>query len=190
MSWKSTARSIPAAHMRAQREKAAKENPVGGDYIPGEGKWRQPTPFVRPKRMELRNGKPFVLETHTRDLHQVDEETGKKYIAASTRLMRGQYVFPAWYLHTKMRFVGKVVDVRFREGRGWEIYLDGILRDKSGKPVPHPRYPSLDIDCSGWYPESDLRDAGFGLKPIKPGKMRSESAIIEARNERIKRANR
>lgn len=189
MSWKSTARSISASHMRAQLEKAVQENPVPA-YVPGEGHWRQPKPFVRKDRMEMRHGKPFVLESHTRDLCLTDEETGKKYVAASTRLLRGQYIFPSHYLNVKKRIVGKVVDVRYSEKAGWEIYLDAVLRDSSGKPVPHPHYPELKIDCSGWYPESDLRDAGFGIKPIKPGKMRSESAIIEARNARMKRANR
>lgn len=136
------------------------------------------------KRMEIRNGKPYVIVDHIRDLF--DENENGKFVAASSKLRRGQYIFPTHYVHKRKKFVGETKDIRFSPEKGWEILLDGVLRNpKTGEPV---LIDGFEVDCSGWYREDSLSDAKFGLKPI--GILESapsERRILESRDLRIRR---
>lgn len=167
MEWKKNARKFPKAvkHFR----QAAGESAV---------------PF-RPKPIQLVNGKPCVVRTHTVDLVVADED-GQKSIAATTTFRQGQYIFPVAYVHPKTKVIGETKDVRFSPDIGWEIYLDAVLRDPaSGEPV---LIDGVKIDMSGWYKESDLIDAEFGLDTIKPGKMAPKpDDLAAARTERARR---
>ena len=186
MSWKTNGRTIPASRMRAGLDRRIECG--SAQYVPGERKWRRPEIFARKTLLVKKHGKAFVENDHIRDLFSEDED-GKKRVVASVRLRRGQYLFPTHYLHTKKRFVGKVKDVRHTEARGWEIYIEGVLRSPStGEPV---LFNGSQIDCSGWYLESDLKDAKLGVSPIKSGaSLPTESELIESRNRRIRRASR
>jgi len=121
------------------------------------------TALVR-KPFHMSNGKPQVLWTHTRDFVEEDE-TGTRAIVASMVFRQGDYIFPKAYLHPSKRIVGETKDARFSE-RGWIVYLDAVLRDKSGHPV---KVEGCEIDMSGWYLESELRDAGLGKETIRLG---------------------
>ena len=65
------------------------------------------------------------------------------------------------------------------------IYLDAVLRDKSGNPV---KVEGCEIDMSGWYPEDELRDAGLGKEVLRLGAMApSYDDMQAARVARIRR---
>ena len=167
MEWKKNARKFPKAskHFRdAVVESAA--------------------PFL-PKPIQLVNGKPCVVRTHTADFVVADSD-GHRSIAATTTFRQGQYIFPVAYVHPETRMVGETKDVRFSPDIGWEIYLDAVLRDPaSGEPV---LIEGVEIDMSGWYKESSLIDAGFGLDTIRPGKMVPKpDDRAAARTERARR---
>lgn len=112
------------------------------------------------------HGKPAVLWTHTRDFLEEDE-SGAKAVVASITFRQGDYIFPKAYLHPGKRIVGEPKDARFTE-RGWVVYLDAVLRDKSGEPV---KIEGCEIDMSGWYLESSLRDANLGKEVLRLGAM-------------------
>lgn len=172
MSWKTNARKIPRNHLR-KHIIAESDNDTRGFRKPG-------------KRIEKRHGKPFVIVDHVHDSIVKDDESGKKYVANSINLRRGQYLFPKFFLHKKKKFVGEVKDIQFKPEKGWIVYLDGVLRDfKSGDPI---LFDGQQIDCSGWYLESDLLDAKLGIKAIKPSATApSEKEIIASREDRIRR---
>ena len=168
MGWKSTARRIPAAHMRAKHEEFARENPQS---------------FFK-KGVVLRHGKPWVTKDHIIDFTDEDED-GVKYIAASTKLRQGDYIFPKAYLHPEKRFVGETKDIRLRQDGSWDVYLDAVLRDSSGNPI---LVEGQEIDLSGWFAESRLKDAGLGAEPIRQGASApSIEEIQAARHERMRR---
>ncbi len=166
MGWKSTARRIPAAHMRAKHKESAKS-------------------FFT-ENIVIRNGKPWVVKDHIMDFIGEDDD-GNKYIEASTRFRRGEYIFPSAYLHTDKRFVGETKDVRLHQNGEWQILLDAVLRDSSGNPI---LVEGQEIDLSGWFAESSLQDAGLGKLPIRPGATNpTEKDILQAREDRIRRKN-
>ena len=130
-----------------------------------------------------RHGKPLVMWTHTRDVCEEDED-GNRSIAATMTFNEGEYIFPFAYLHTGKKIVGYPVDAKMTE-RGWVIYLDAVLRDKSGHPVT---VEGQEIDMSGWYPESDLTDTGHGKEPLKLGALTPSIDDMNAtRSSRIRR---
>lgn len=168
MGWKSTAREIPAAHMRAKHEEFARNNPDS---------------FYQ-KSIVTRHGKPWVTRDHIVDYTETDED-GTKYIAASMTLRQGYYIFPQAYLHPEKRFVGELKDIRLRQDGSWDVLLDAVLRDSSGNPI---LVEGQEVDLSGWFAESSLKDAGLGMEPIRQGaSMPSIEEIIEARHARIRR---
>lgn len=165
MGWKSTARSIPAAHMRAKLEKAAKENPQT---------------FYKKSRVK-RHGKTWVTRDHIVDL-TLEDEDGIKYIAASTEMKQGDYIFPRAYLHPTKKFVGELKDIRLRQDGSWDVLLDAVLRDLSGNPV---LFEGQEVDLSGWFHESSLKDACLGKVSIRQGaSLPSINEIQAARDER------
>lgn len=130
--------------------------------------------FVRnPIRMS--EGKPCILWTHTRDVVEEDE-TGAKTIVATMVFQQGSYIFPKAYLHPGKKIVGETKDARFTK-RGWVVYLDAVLRDNSGYPV---KIEGCEIDMSGWYLESELRDADLGMEVICLGATAPSIADLEA----------
>ena len=167
MKWKNNARKIPTNYMRAKLEEDVK------------------TFYDKP--IITRHGKPWVVWDHTRDFCEVDDE-GVSTIVASTEFKRGEYIFPCAYVHPR-GFVGETKDARYTE-TGWIVYLDAILRNKTtGEPVKHDN--GQVIDLSGWYRESDLKDAGLGLEQIQPGATApSVNDLLDARVARAKRRNR
>jgi len=168
MEWKKNARKIPTNHMRRKLE----EN----------------TDTFFDKRVVTRNGKPWVVWDHTRDLIAEDDQ-GVKTIIASTQLKRGDYLFPIAYVHPQGGFVGETKDARFTE-TGWLVYIDAVLRDRlTGEPVK--LIGDQLIEKSGWFRESDLRDANLGIAVIRPGATSpSVEDLVDAREARIKRNNR
>lgn len=166
MKWKTNARKRPMAlgHFRDQADQAVSA-PVHNPVM-------------------ISNGKPLVLRTHTRDFVETDEETGESSIVASMVFRQGDYIFPKAYLHPGKMIVGEPKDARFTL-RGWVIYLDAVLRDKSGHPV---KIDGCEIDMSGWYLESELRDAGLGMDVLRLGAMSpSKDELNETRSARIRK---
>ncbi len=130
----------------------------------------------------IRHGKHYVAWTHTRDICEEDEN-GDRSISATMTFNEGEYLFPFAYLHAGKGIVGYPKDAKMTE-RGWVIYLDAVLRDKSGHPVI---VEDQEIDMSGWYLESTLTDADHGKEPLKLGAMTpSIEEMIDARNLRIR----
>ena len=165
MGWKSTARRIPAAHMRAKHEEFARNNPDS---------------FYQ-KSIVTRHGKPWVTRDHIVDYTETDED-GTKYIAASMTLRQGNYIFPQAYLHPEKRFVGELKDIRLRQDGSWDVLLDAVLRDLSGNPV---LFEGQEVDLSGWFHESSLKDACLGKVSIRQGaSLPSINEIQAARDER------
>jgi len=166
MSWKTNARKIPAKRIQAALGKVAET-------------------FVT-KKMIIRHGKPWIAKDHIRDTFIVDED-GHKTVGRSYRLKRGEYVFPGGYSHVGRGIIGKTVDIRFFEGRGWMIKIDALLRDNStGRPVIHN---GLKISVGGWFPESSLTPSGSaGLVHIRENAQApSMDEMVKERDERIKR---
>lgn len=114
-------------------------------------------------------GKLVVNRDHTRDLVRDGQ------VAASITFRRGEYILPAAYVHKRRRFLGYTRDAKVTS-RGWAIYLDAVLTDKSGQPV---LVDGCEVDLSGWYLEDSLRDAGIGAEPIKLG------ATVPSESERL-----
>ena len=134
-------------------------------------------------RMGTVNGKPCVLRTHIRDGIQTDEDGGKSVIASET-FRKGDYIFPIAYVHVQLGIVGETKDVKLTS-RGWAVYLDAVLRDETGAPV---KYEGCQIDMSGWYLESSVKDAGLGQNTVRPGNTELSFADVDAaRTERARR---
>lgn len=166
MGWKTNARKIPAKRLQAALGKAAET-------------------FVTTK-MIVRHGKPWIAKDHIRDTFIVGED-GNKVVGKQFRLKRGEYVFPRGYSHVGRGIIGKTVDIRFFEGRGWMIKIDALLRDKStGKPVI---FNGQKISMGGWFPESSLTPAdNFGLVHIRENAQApSMNEMVKEREERMKR---
>lgn len=170
MEWKKNARKIPTNHMRRKLE--------------------EETETFFDKRVVTRNGKSWVVWDHTRDL-VVEDDQGVKTIIASTKLKRGDYLFPCAYVHPQGGFVGEVKDARLTES-GWIIYIEAVLRDRlTGEPVKLKAFGGCMVDKSGWFRESSLRDAKLGIAVIRPGATSpSVEDLVDAREDRIKRHNR
>ena len=125
--------------------------------------------------IRMLHGKPLILWTHTRDFVETDD-TGKSTVVASMDFRQGEYIFPQAYLHPAKRIVGETKDARFTT-RGWVVFLDAVLRDKAGEPV---KIDGCEIDMSGWYLESELRDAGLGKQTIRLGATAPTFGDLEA----------
>ena len=144
----------------------------------------QATTALAQSPIMISHGKPVVLWTHTRDFVDSIDESGAKTIVASMVFRQGDYIFPKAYLHPGKGIVGEPKDARLTD-RGWVIYLDAVLRDKDGYPV---KVEGCEIDMSGWYLESDLRDAGLGKDTLRLGAMSpSMDELNEARSARIRK---
>lgn len=166
MKWKENAREKPSSAAAFQRDLSEATLSFAGEAI------------------RLNHGKPLVTRTHVRDFIEADEQ-GNRAITVSMTFREGCYIFPRAYLHPKRKFVGETKDVRFKQGRGWEIYLDAVLRDTDGNPV---LVNGQEIDMSAWYLESELKDAGLGMEIIRPGStIPSINQIEENRSARIRR---
>lgn len=160
MQWKAKPRKKPARREALNTEIAERPPRMTDTRQPWQGRATQRT-F---KTVELVHGKPRIACTHVRDL-VIDGE-----VQASTRFRAGDFLFPVAYIHPKKRIFGETKDVRYTD-RGWLVYLDAVLRDKTGNPV---RIDGCEIDMSGWFLESHLKDAGLGLEPIRPDTDKSE----------------
>lgn len=125
-------------------------NPEGIFEAPSEGKIRKV------------NGKARVFETHTVDMVEDNE------VVASITFKKGQYLLPVAYYHPSKKIFGQTVDAKYTPERGWIIYLDAILRDKDGEPI---MIDGQEVDMSGWYPESTLKDAGMGMEAFTLGSL-------------------
>ena len=130
---------------------------------------------LAPNPIRIVNGKPLILVSHTRDFVEHDEN-GHSEVIASINFRHGDYIFPKAYLHPGKRIVGEPRDARMT-ARGWVIYLDAVLRDKNGEPV---QIDGCEIDMSGWYLESDLRDAGLGMETLRLGALSPSIEDLEA----------
>jgi len=163
--WKNNARTIPssvykAAHERQMREEAIlpynprfPHNPLVHKGASTEGG----------EPMEKYHGKARVKNTHTRDL----VEDGQ--VVATETFHRGDILVPVSYVHKDRPLYGETKDVRHSPSRGWEIYLDAVLRNpETGEVVIDPE--GFEIDLSGWYPESCLRPVDAdGVDFVTPG---------------------
>lgn len=161
MQWKKSPRRKPASREALQTEVA--ERPPR--MVDTRQQWQGRAAHRTFKTMEVVNGKPRVAHTHTRDLVTDGE------IQASFTFRAGDFLFPVAYIHPEKRIYGETKDAR-HTARGWLIYLDAVLRDNEGNPV---LVDDCEIEMSGWYLESRLKDAGLGLEPIRLGAMSDAS---------------
>lgn len=140
-------------------------------------------PFVasepNPKPVIKIGDKPAICKDHIRD-QCIDGE-----VVASTEFRAGEYVFPIVYVHPKRKIVGETKDARYIPEKGWAIYLDAVLRDKKGNPVKLA--DGREVDLSGWYLESSLKDAGLGMETIALGATVPSEAERERERNRPKR---
>jgi len=123
--------------------------------------------------MEKYHGKARVKNTHTRDLVE-----GGQVVATET-FKRGDILFPVSYVHKSRPLYGETKDVRYTS-RGWEVYLDAVLRNpETGEVVIDPE--GFEIDLSGWYPEAALRAVeDEGVAFVTPGKYKPEAGEEDA----------
>lgn len=167
--WKRNARTIPSSVYKAAHERQMAEAilPFNPRY-PHNPLVHKGASFEGGERMETYHGKPRVKNTHTRDLC----EDGR--VVATETFRRGDILVPVSYVHKSRPMYGETKDVR-HTSRGWEVFLDAVLRNpETGEVVIDPE--GFEIDLSGWYPESCLRAVDEeGVDFVTPGKYKPDA---------------